>query len=491
MIKIIRKQGLGVYPVYQVDTTAELESLCGYAPVGAHIIKGELQYIINSLRQPFLIKRLINENGEETWIGLDRLYHLLNINYLCFEAAEADSTVQLTPYVEDIESDIPELSLEYSTDKIQWTEFIPGTTIITLSDVGDKVYLRGDNETFWHYLEEDEWIDNGYQFEMSGTIKASGSLMSIFDKYDNSRTIRTPFACYMLFCGCDSLITAPELPATILSEDCYEEMFSYCTNLTTAPELPAMTLTYSCYYNMFYGCDSLIKAPKLPATILTDYYCMFYGCASLVTAPKLPATMLAKDCYYDMFHDCTSLVVAPELPATTLAEDCYYCMFYGCASLVTAPKLPATMLAKDCYYDMFHDCTSLVVAPELPATTLAKGCYDYMLSGCTSLITAPELPATTLVDRCYSSMFYNCTSLIKAPELPATTLAEYCYEYMFAGCRALQNVKVSFTAFTPSNATSDWITANEADSTFTCPAALDISDRSSDTVPSEWTIVRV
>ena len=86
-------------------------------------------------------------------------------------------------------------------------------------------------------------------------------------------------------------------------------MFNECTSLTTAPELPATTLTNYCYNDMFSGCTSL------------------------TTAPSLPATTLAIGCYRLMFDGCTSLTTAPSLPATTLAEYCYWCMFYGCANL--------------------------------------------------------------------------------------------------------------------------------------------------------------
>jgi hypothetical protein len=65
-----------------------------------------------------------------------------------------------------------------------------------------------------------------------------------------------------MFSGCTSLTTAPELPATTLTNYCYQYMFSGCTSLTTAPELPATTLTNYCYDYMFQGCSRLnyIKA---------------------------------------------------------------------------------------------------------------------------------------------------------------------------------------------------------------------------------------
>lgn len=65
-----------------------------------------------------------------------------------------------------------------------------------------------------------------------------------------------------MFYGCTALTSAPELPATTLANNCYENMFYYCASLTTAPELPATTLVSGCYNSMFSGCSRLnyIKA---------------------------------------------------------------------------------------------------------------------------------------------------------------------------------------------------------------------------------------
>ena len=142
-----------------------------------------------------------------------------------------------------------------------------------------------------------------------------------------------------------------------------QRLFANCTGLTSCENLslPATTLTNNCYDRMFFGCTSLTTAPKLPATTLAIY------------------------CYQYMFYNCTSLTTAPKLPATTLAVMCYGFMFYGCSGLTTAPQLPATTLANYCYYGMFTGCSGLTSAPELPATTLADSCYKYMFQGCTSL----------------------------------------------------------------------------------------------------------
>ena len=246
---------------------------------------------------------------------------------LCFTSKQAGSTVAMSVKGTPTKGQ----AFEYSTDGTNWSVFTPGTTTITLANVGDKVYFRGDNTT----VSESSSIY--YKFVMSGKIAASGNIMSLLDK------------------TCQS---------TRISKDyCYYNMFNNCTSLTTAPALPATTLAAYCYYNMFYNCTSLTTAPSLPATTLANYCYgyMFNGCTSLTTAPVLPATTLANYCYGYMFNGCTSLTTAPSLPATTLANNCYNGMFNGCTSLTTAPSLPATTLANNCYMNMFYGCRSLQV----------------------------------------------------------------------------------------------------------------------------------
>ena len=269
-------------------------------------------------------------------------------------------------------------TLEYSTDTFTWNTF-DTTTNISLNK-RDKVYIRGvlsgDNNYYEDYT----------QFKMTGKIAVSGNCNAIWNYQDLEAPLKACCGCRMFY-GCASLITAPELPATILARYCYDNMFYECANLTTAPVLPATTLAPYCYRNMFSDCSSLTTAPELLATTLADecYYGMFGGCTSLTTAPVLPATELAAGCYSNMFSGCTGLTTAPELPATTLADNCYNSMFENCTSLTTAPELPATILARYCYRNIFGGCTSLTTAPILPATTLAYYCYYCMFYGCTNL----------------------------------------------------------------------------------------------------------
>jgi hypothetical protein len=154
-------------------------------------------------------------------------------------------------------------------------------------------------------------------------------------------------------------------------------MFYGCSSLTTAPELPATTLANNCYQNMFYGTNVLPDCSNIDFT--SETVVQSGGLQGLFAGTKvtdedlkdilpinpetnhyyLPVMNLARDCYQSMFSGCSSLTTAPELPATTLANSCYREMFYGCSSLTTAPELPATTLAKECYYQMFSHCRKL------------------------------------------------------------------------------------------------------------------------------------
>ena len=156
-------------------------------------------------------------------------------------------------------------------------------------------------------------------------------------------------SCYMfMFDGCASLKSIPNnyLPTpNEVKNMMYMNMFQNCTGLTT---LPSNLITFNPYrtqgsylcYRMFQNCTGLTTLPSnlLPATTLTDscYNGMFKGCTRLTTIPKLPATTLTDSCYYEMFNGCSSLVETPEgwyLPAQTIKNRSCYNMFRDCSKL--------------------------------------------------------------------------------------------------------------------------------------------------------------
>ena len=168
--------------------------------------------------------------------------------------------------------------------------------------------------------------DNDYvQFVMTGKIEASGNVNSMLSRGFGNLTSLSGYnsAFTGLFDSCTSLVQAPELPATTLSDSCYYLMFRNCTSLTQAPKLPATNLVYACYSGMFMGCKSLTQAPKLPATTLstTCYSAMFKDCKSLTQAPELPATNLVYGCYNSMFYTCSKLKEVRIAATTTPSDD--------------------------------------------------------------------------------------------------------------------------------------------------------------------------
>lgn len=169
-------------------------------------------------------------------------------------------------------------------------------------------------------------IFNYVQFEMTGTIEASGSCNSMLSSNFENITSLTgyEYAFYLLFSGCESLTKAPLLPATTLSRTCYFYMFNYCEGLTQAPVLPATKMADDCYNGMFKNCTSLVQSPALPATTLAAgcYRSMFSGCISLIKAPALLATTLANGCYSGMFKGCSNLnEVRCQMPSSYSSDD--------------------------------------------------------------------------------------------------------------------------------------------------------------------------
>ena len=462
--------------------------------------------------------------GEEEDIDLDKI--------LCFTAEESNCTISYNC----LGNPCPDL--QFSLDSGKTWKSMEDVLTVELKNVGDKVYVRGNNPTGFHNTKDDY-----FHFIMKGMIAASGSVMSLLDMKGelteipcdycfNNLFINCPLTqapdlpataltkgcykemfkrCYFLqkapelpaetvkdesyeemFNGCYSLSEMPKLPATTLGKRCYAEMFVGCTNLTKVYDLPAKKLETACYAYMFTACSKLEEAPALPATELADScYCfMFLSCENLTIAPEFPATTLKTSCYDHMFTNCQNLETVPDLKATVVAENCCNGMFIGCTYLRKAPALPAKTLERNCYYTMFAACVNLKEAPELPATTLAEGCYNSMFGGCMNLGKAPELPATTLAEGCYGNMFAGCTNLIKAPELPATTLTNGCYSSMFTGCASLNYIKVGLmTLDNEFNATDTWVGGVAGPGVFIFPCGSKYDKHGISEVPDNFEII--
>ena len=193
-----------------------------------------------------------------------------NINAIKF-LSEGVSIISL-----DKEGEPSSISLEYSYDGANWNTW----NLCSLKiNSGDTLYIRGYNAKGFS---SDPLAY--YKFIIEGDdVSCSGNIMSLIDYKNLPDVIPCSYCFYGLFENCNALTTAPELPATKLTDRCYVFMFSGCTSLKTAPELPATELAESCYESMFSNCYSMKTAPELPATKLADYCYswMFNGCTFL------------------------------------------------------------------------------------------------------------------------------------------------------------------------------------------------------------------
>ena len=202
-------------------------------------------------------------------------------------------------YLELVDGDETKNSnLCYSLDEGQtWNLLKYGEAGINEVEFGnngvDNVDLLVCGKGFYNEVSKSSAQIAKFGFSKNGMVTCTGNVGSLTD-YDNPPTILTKEGQYFgLFKDCTALLTAPDLPATTLSNYCYGGMFSGCTWLETAPELPATTLKESCYREMFMNCTSLEAAPDLPALDLAPYCYngMFYGCSSLKSVKALFVTI--------------------------------------------------------------------------------------------------------------------------------------------------------------------------------------------------------
>ncbi len=258
-------------------------------------------------------------------------------------------------------------SLQYSRDKVSWTQWDPSYSNISLEG-GKPLYLRGYNPDGLSFSES-EYVT--FNIVGAGGVHCYGSVMSLINGDSSIKTVPSRYCFYRLFYNNTQILSAPRFTATELSLWCYRQAFKYCSSLTTPMELPATSVPIGGYYETFHSCTALQKAPNLPATALSEY------------------------AYSGLFRDCKSLTEAPDLPATTLAGFCYNYLFAGCNKIKRAPDLPSETLPQYCYNYMFKDCSSLNYVKCLAINTSTTNCTSNWLSGVSSSGTFIKNPNKT------------------------------------------------------------------------------------------------
>ena len=123
-------------------------------------------------------------------------------------------------------------------------------------------------------------VDDGAKYiniRPSMKTEIFGNVMSLLkgkDNLESATTIEANNAFYGLFAGADKLVNNTErllvLPATTLTEGCYQDMFNGCKGIEKAPELPAPKLEKNCYQEMFYDCAKLNHVKCLATDIKAE-----------------------------------------------------------------------------------------------------------------------------------------------------------------------------------------------------------------------------
>lgn len=155
--------------------------------------------------------------------------------------------------------------IEFSKDKKKWIKVVANTETI----VSGVVYFRKKCTP-----DEVYGIGVGSFLKLPPESRVGGNVMSLLfgDSFEGKYNISDyKYAFYELFKDCNiSVVDSNFLPATVLAENCYTDMFKNCKYLKNAPKLPATTLAKLCYSGMFNGCSKLNDIKMLATDISAD-----------------------------------------------------------------------------------------------------------------------------------------------------------------------------------------------------------------------------
>lgn len=210
---------------------------------------------------------------------------------------------------------------EYSVGDGSWTSFTGTVENVAFGGALGDLRLRGKSI---NGTAKGSYDTSTIRFSDANVpVYCSGDIRTLID-HEAYLTVSTAKAQFCdLFLNNTVLVTAPELPATTLANDCYSCMFQNCTSLTTAPALPATTLASQCYHAMFGNCTALTKAPVLPAESLVYacYTSMFDKCTSLSEVTMLATDVSADRCLENWLNDAG--ISATSRTLTVASKDAY------------------------------------------------------------------------------------------------------------------------------------------------------------------------
>ena len=203
------------------------------------------------------------------------------------------------------------VTLEYSVDGgATWPAFTPGTTTVTLENIGDEAWFRAGSAGNTKISKS----NNDYRkFTISKKCSCHGNIMSLLDGTDDETATAATMGnfCFRRLFNESKITTAPDLPALTLSINCYDNIFRDCTELTTPmDELPASSIPNYAYQSMFYGCTALTDTPTINATRVDGMYAcshMFHSCSNIRSVKMLCSLYDGNYAFNEMFRDCSKL----------------------------------------------------------------------------------------------------------------------------------------------------------------------------------------
>lgn len=234
---------------YNSFSVGEIEDNCGY------IYRATATWIDNSVEvDGYTYPNTIT--GTWTYEEAQPTYP----NMLHFTAQEANSTIHLGKKLSGNLAPV----LYKSTDGINFESW--DGSEITLENVGDTVWMYGDNVTFGKDMA------NYTRFSMTGLIAGAGDITYLFKLGGTTEFPSIPFGLgysggyrmTRLFSSCQSLTSAPELPIAVLEANCYANMFAVCSNLQSVTCLATDISAQNCTQNWMNGVSATGTFTKSP-----------------------------------------------------------------------------------------------------------------------------------------------------------------------------------------------------------------------------------
>lgn len=458
------------------------------------------------------------------------------------------------------------INLSTSINGGTWTAYTVGDTINM--SLNDTVAFSGTNTTF------NEWRDstNAYKFEVvNGTVDVYGELISLINFDQSNIHYQNMFQRLFMNDNNDSSIRHASgliLPLSACG-GCYAYFFKNQTSLSTTPYLPAPIISDHTYYQMFHGCTN-INSLSVAFTSWDEFNCTadwvvdvqttsgtFYKPIALseefgrsripenwtvvntdvppVDYTPLTFTALENNSSIRLYEEHgdgpsaeaitldykvnngswssytvgdTIYVNANDTVAFSGTND-HFSNGYGDEggrykfNLEGTFNLSGNMMSlmnydytctSWCFNGMFEgapiaDASNL----NLGAIVLADWCYMGMFQSC-SLSAAPQMPGIQLKTHCYDGTFRFCGNLISA-QMAATSYASEAYsacQLMFNECSSLTSITVHITSWNDDYwSMNDWVDGVAAAGTFYCPSVLDTTIFDNSHVPSNWTVVNI